>query len=57
MRSGGPGGLVALVEAVQEVVEIAAGVAPVDRLCGLLPVDLEGHDPRREFVEVVEVAR
>src|SRR5215210_9364991 len=56
MRSGGASELIALVEALEEVVEVAAGVAPVDRLGGLLPVGLEGHDARLQLVEVVEVA-
>ncbi len=45
------------VDAVQEIVEVAAGVAPIDRSGSLLPGGLEGSDPRGELVEVVEVPR
>ena len=40
------------VEAVEEIVEVAAGVAPIDRSGSLLPGSLEGSDPRGELVEV-----
>jgi hypothetical protein len=43
------------VEAVEEIVEVAAGVAPIDRSGSLLPGSLKSSDPRRELVEVVEV--
>jgi hypothetical protein len=45
------------VEAVEEIVEVAAGVAPIDRSGSLLPGSLEGSDTRGELVEVVEVPR
>ena len=50
------GGLVAVAEAVEGVVEVGVGVAPVDGFGGRLPVVLEGRDWLFEFVQVVEVA-
>jgi hypothetical protein len=48
--------VIASVEAVEEVVEVAAGVAPVDGFGVGLPVGLEGVDAPGELVEVMEVS-
>jgi hypothetical protein len=47
---------VVVVEAVKESVEVAAGVAPVDRGGVLLPVVLEADDPLVKFERAGEVA-
>jgi len=55
MRLGGLRELIVLVEAVEEVVEVSAGVAPVDWVGGRAPLVLEGDDAL-EFAQAVEVA-